>query len=60
MYAIVIRFTLVSSSITDLLVSVEDEYTYFAENKPLLALAEIRLSSKLRNVEYTAITNSSG
>jgi len=54
------RFVLVSSDKLDLMVRVEDEFTYFADGRPLLAGAKVTLRSRLRSVSLTQYTNESG
>ncbi|KAK2139049.1 hypothetical protein NP493_6770g00005, partial [Ridgeia piscesae] len=58
--AISYRFVLVSSDKLDLMVRVEDEFTYFADGRPLLAGAKVTLRSRLRSVSLTQYTNESG
>ncbi|KAI0234221.1 hypothetical protein LSAT2_015591 [Lamellibrachia satsuma] len=53
-------FLLVSSDKLDLTVRVEDEFTYFADGRPLLAGAKVTLRSRLRSVSITQYTNGSG
>ncbi|KAI0216744.1 hypothetical protein LSAT2_031295 [Lamellibrachia satsuma] len=53
-------FVLVSSDKLDLTVRVEDEFTYFADGRPLLAGAKVTLRSRLRSVSFTQYTNESG
>ncbi|KAI0212202.1 hypothetical protein LSAT2_002886 [Lamellibrachia satsuma] len=53
-------FLLVSSDKLDLTVRVEDEFTYFADGRPLLAGAKVTLRSRLRSVSITQNTNGSG
>ena len=52
---------LVSSNILmNLTVIVEDEYTYFAEGKPLLSDAVVRLTNNIRGIRETFTTGESG
>ena len=49
-----------STNQLDLTVRVEDEFTYFADGKPLLEGATIVLQSRLRDVTMSKVTNASG
>ncbi|KAI0218858.1 hypothetical protein LSAT2_029466 [Lamellibrachia satsuma] len=59
-YCFVQGFVLVSSDKLNLTVRVEDEFTYFADGRPLLAGAKVTLRSRLRGVSLTQYTNESG
>ena len=54
------RFVIASTNELDLTVRVEDEFTYFADGKPLLEGATIVLQSRLRDVTMSKVTNASG
>ncbi|XP_013386073.1 uncharacterized protein LOC106155684 isoform X2 [Lingula anatina] len=54
------RITTVSSRLVDIIVLAEDEYTYFADDRPYLANATVTLRNKLENIRLTAVTNASG
>ena len=58
----VIRFNLLVSSdiLMNLTVIVEDEYTYFAEGRPLLSNAAVRLVNNKRSIRETLITGDDG
>ncbi|XP_067680998.1 uncharacterized protein, partial [Haliotis asinina] len=53
-------FYITSDDRHDIQILVEDEYTYFAADKPLLAEAEVTLRQPRRMFSKTAITNESG
>ena len=55
-----INYVVVSSKIVDLTVKVEDEYTYFASGKPLLADARIVLRDVKVGFQEILRTNASG
>ncbi|ESN98427.1 hypothetical protein HELRODRAFT_176894 [Helobdella robusta] len=54
------RFTIVSTSYLNLTVKVEDEYTYFSDDKPLLAGAKVVLTSEYSDFIATKFTDSTG
>ena len=58
----VIRFNLLVSSdiLMNLTVIVEDEYTYFAEGRPLLSNAAVRLVNNKRSIRETLTTGDDG
>ena len=49
-----------SSNHLNLTVFVEDEYTYFADNKPLLAGARVVIDNAFSSEKYEAYTNEAG
>ena len=53
------RLTIASTNKVDLIVRVEDEYTYFSERKPLLADAKISLIPNYGET-ITIISNATG
>ena len=59
-FADLFSFVLVSSDKLNLTVRVEDEFTYFATGRPLLAGAKVTLRSRLRSISITQYTNESG
>ena len=56
----VCSFVVASSAELNLTVKVEDEYTYFADDKPLLKGATVTLRSRLRDVTLSQVTGESG
>lgn len=54
------RFMIVSSDKLDLVVRIEDEFTYFAEDKPLLEGATVQLRSQFGGGSYTLTTDETG
>ena len=54
------RLTIASTNKVDLIVRVEDEYTYFSERKPLLADAKISLIPNYGGETITIISNATG
>ena len=54
------RFLVSSTSRVNLTVSVEDEYTFFSPDKPLVSGATVQLISSFTQETFTLITNTSG
>jgi len=54
------RFRVSSLSKINLTVSVEDEYTFFSPDQPLLAGATVTLISSFTQETFSLITNTSG
>ena len=54
------RFVVASSDILNLTVIVEDEYTYFVDDRPLLSGATVRLTGRYGQETLEQITDDTG
>ena len=59
-FAGIFRFTVISSSFADVTIEVEDEYTYFDADKPLLEGAKVVIYDRVRDITHANATDSSG